>query len=217
MTQQALPLPVAPRFGRTDFLVSASNSAALAQVEGWPEWPARALVLYGDPGSGKTHLAHLWCARAGAPLCDGRQLPPPEQVPATVAVDDADCAPERLLLHLYNHCLERGGSVLLTMPAPPVAVPLALADLASRLRALPAVGIAPPDDELLAAVLLKHFGDRGLGVKPEVVAYLVPRIERSMAAAAALAAALDRRALAAGKPVSLRLARAVLAELGGDV
>ena len=67
----------------------------------------------------------------------------------------------------------------------------------------------PVGDELLAAVLLKHFADRGLGVAPDVVAYLVPRIERSLAAVAALAAVLDRRALAAGRPVTVRLARAV--------
>ncbi len=62
--------------------------------------------------------------------------------------------------------LERGGSLLLTTPAPPAALPIALADLASRLRALPVAGIAPPDDALLAAVLVKHFADRQLRVAP---------------------------------------------------
>jgi chromosomal replication initiation ATPase DnaA len=208
--QEPLPLPVKPRLERADFLVSDSNRAALYWIERWPDWPARALVVYGPPGSGKTHLAHLWCARAGAQLIQGEALAHPENVPATVAVDNADWASERPLLHLYNLTLERGGSLLLTTSAAPAALPLALADLASRLRSLPTAGIAPPDDELLAAVLLKHFADRGIGVAPGVVAYLVPRIERSFAVAASLAAELDRRALAAGKPVTVRLARAVL-------
>jgi len=215
MKQQALDLPVEPRFGRADFLVSDSNRAALEWIERWPGWSAPALVLYGPPGSGKTHLAHLWRESAGAALIDGATLTAPQDASARVVVDNADRATERLLLHLYNLCLERGGGVLLTMSAAPAAVPFALADLASRVRALPAVGIAPPDDELLAAVLLKHFGDRGLGVPPDVVAYLLPRIERSLAAVAALATALDRRALADGRAVTLRLARAVLAETGG--
>ena len=52
-------------------------------------------------------------------------------------------------------------------------------------------------------------------VAPEVVAYLVPRMERSFASAAALTARLDRLALSAKRPVGLALARQALAELGG--
>ena len=98
------------------------------------------------------------------------------------------------------------------MRAPPAATAFALADLGSRMRALPTAGIAPPDDALLAAVLVKHFADRQIRVSPGVIAYLVPRMERSFAAAAALAARLDQLALSAGKPVSVKLARGVLAE-----
>lgn len=213
MKQQALDLPVEPRYGRADFLVSDSNRAAFDWIERWPDWPAGALVVYGPPGSGKTHLAHLWRERAGAALVAGSALASPEEFPGAVALDDADGAAERPLLHLYNLCREQGRGLLLTMAAPPAALPTMLPDLGSRLRAAPAAGIAQPDDALLAAVLLKHFADRQLSVRPGVVAYLVPRIERSFAAAATLAAALDRRALAARRPVTVKLARAVLAEL----
>jgi chromosomal replication initiation ATPase DnaA len=63
--------------------------------------------------------------------------------------------------------------------------------------------------------LVKHFADRQLRVEPEIIAYLVPRMERSFAAATALAARLDRLALSAKRPVGLALARQALAELGG--
>lgn len=214
--QGAFDLPVETRFGRGDFLVSDSNRAALELIERWPDWPARALVLYGPHGSGKTHLAHLWCARSGAALIagDAAALNEPAALPLAVAVDNAERAAERTLLHLYNLCLERGGTLLLTLPAPPAALKIGLADLASRLRSLPVAGIAPPDDALLTAVLLKHFGDRGIGVAPQVVAYLVPRMERSFTAAAALAARLDRLSLESGRKVTVKLAREVLA-VGG--
>jgi len=215
--QGSLDLPVETRFGRVDFLVSDGNRAALDLIERWPDWPARALVLYGPAGSGKTHLAHLWCERSGATLIagDAAALGEPAALPSAVAVDDAERAAERALLHLYNLCLERGGSLLLTLAKPPGAMTIGLADLASRLRSLPVAGIAPPDDALLAAVLLKHFSDRQLRVEPEVFAYLVPRIERSFAAAAALAARLDQHALEIGRAVTIKLARAVLAEGSG--
>jgi chromosomal replication initiation ATPase DnaA len=218
MRQRALDLPLEPpRYGRADFLVSDSNRLAFELIERWPDWTARALVLYGPAGSGKTHLAHLWCEQSGASLIAGgaAALGEPAALPFAVAVDDSDRAPERSLLHLYNLTLERGGSLLLTMPKPPTALPIGLADLASRLRALPVVGIAPPDDALLAALLVKHFADRQLRVAPGVFAYLVPRIERSFAAVASIAARLDQLALETRKPVTVQLARAVLAEIFG--
>jgi len=212
MRQGAFRYPVEARFGRADFLVSDCNRAAYDWVERWPDWPARALVLHGPSGSGKTHLAHLWRERSGAALIAGRDVAGLGPAADAVAIDDADAAAEQPLLHLYNSAVERSASLLLTMRAPPAALPFALPDLASRLRALPVAGIAPPDDELVGAVLVKHFADRQIRVAPGVIAYLVSRIERSFAAVASVAARLDEAALSAGRPITVKLARAVLAE-----
>ena len=216
MRQGVFDLPVEPQFELADFLVSDGNRAAFDLIERWPDWPARAVVIEGPAGCGKTHLAHLWCRRGGGMLISGNAtaLADPTMLPAILAVDDAECADERALLHLYNLTLERGGSLLLTLPAPPAALTIGLADLASRLRSLPVAGIASPDDQLLASMLVKHFADRQLRVAPEVFAYLLPRIERSFAAAAAIAARLDRLALERRQKVTIKLAREALAEFG---
>jgi chromosomal replication initiation ATPase DnaA len=215
MSQLGLDLPYRPALGRADFLVSASNAAALGWIERWPDWPSHALVLHGPEGCGKSHLAHLWCERAGARLISGRELTEWEPIAAVpgIAVDDADRASEIALLHLYNSCAETSASLLLVARSAPSAWPIALPDLASRLRAAPAIGVVPPDDALLAAVFVKHFADRQLRVQPPVIAYLVRRMERSFAAAAALAVRLDQLALAEGRPIGLALARRVLAEI----
>jgi chromosomal replication initiation ATPase DnaA len=216
MSQLGLDLPYRPALGRADFLVSDSNAAALGWIERWPDWPSHALVLHGPEGCGKSHLAHLWCERSGARLISGRELTEWEAVSASpgIAVDDADRAAETALLHLHNFCAETGAALLLVARSAPSAWPIALPDLASRLRAAPAIGVAPPDDALLSAVLVKHFADRQLRVQPAVIAYLVRRMERSFAAAAFLSARLDQLALAEGRPIGLALARRVLAEFG---
>jgi chromosomal replication initiation ATPase DnaA len=221
MRQLALDLPYTRALSRADFLVSGCNSGAFTCIERWPDWPARRLVLYGPEGSGKSHLARLWCAESGARLLTGASLASHDPllgkgaVLPGIAVDDAEAAPEIALLHLYNSCAEAGIGLLVVWRQAPASWPIALPDLASRLRAMPAVGIDPPDDALLGAVLVKHFADRQLRVMPSVIGFLVPRMERSFVMAAALAAHLDALALATGHKIGLPLARRALAELGG--
>jgi chromosomal replication initiation ATPase DnaA len=220
MTRQlALDLPSRAALGRVDFLVSDCNAAAFGWIERWPDWPAHALVLYGPAGCGKSHLAELWRARSGAAIVAGEALPrfvPHDLARASqgVAIDDAARASEPALLHLYNRCREAGASLLVIARRAPGLWPIALPDLASRLRASPSVAIGAPDEGLLGAVLVKQFADRQIRVAPAVIGYLVRRMERSFAAATSLAGRLDRMALSAGGPISLALARRALADAG---
>ncbi len=98
----------------------------------------------------------------------------------------------------------------------PAFWPLRLPDLSSRLDAAPVATLEPPDDALLAAVLVKLFADRGIGVGPEVIRYLVARMDRSFEAAERLAIRLDRAGLARGRAVTIPLAAEVLAGRDGD-
>jgi len=131
-------------------------------------------------------------------------------------VDRAERAPERALFHLYNLMRERRGHLLLVSGLPPAHWRIALPDLASRLRAAPAVAVAPPDDELLGSIMLKQLADRQLHAGPGVVQYLVSRMERSAEVVRRVVAALDQRALAERREIDRRLAADVLAELSGE-
>jgi chromosomal replication initiation ATPase DnaA len=133
-----------------------------------------------------------------------------------VLIDDSERAPDRALFHLYNLMRERRGHLLLIAEQPPARRRIALPDLASRLRAAPAVAVAPPDDELLGSIILKQLADRQLHAGPGVVQYLVARMERSAEVARRLVAALDRRALAERREIDRRLAADVLSETAGE-
>ena len=197
-------------------MVSDSNIAAVERIDRWPDWPSPALVLHGPPGCGKTHLIHVWRESTSAFIITGESLTDAvvprliPEVPRQIAVDDAERASESALLHLYNSCIEHQGSLLITACRPPGSWRMVLADLRSRLRAIPVVEIGAPDDSLLGAVLVKHFADRQLHVAPQVIGYLLRRIDRSFAAAEKIVACLDGAALINGGPVTIALARKVL-------
>jgi chromosomal replication initiation ATPase DnaA len=210
-----------PTYAREDFVVAAGNREALAWLDRWPDWPAPALALGGPPGSGKTHLGRIWAARAQAALVEGADLEG-KSVPdlaalsaasAAIVIEHADRAPDRALFHLYNLMRERRGHLLLISETPPARWRIALPDLASRLRAAPAVAVAPPDDELLGSIILKQLADRQLHAAAGVVHYLVSHMERSGEAARRVVAALDCRALAERREIDRRLAADVLKEL----
>jgi chromosomal replication initiation ATPase DnaA len=206
--QLALPFPHAPHYRTEEFLAAPSNAEALAWLGNTPSWPLRRLALWGPEGCGKTHLLHLWAARQGATLMAGPLLAvePPSR---PVAVDDADAAPERGLLHLINAAGEAGLPVLLAGRDPPARWNPALADLASRLRATAAVGIGPAEDELLRDLLARLLAERQLAVAEPQQEWLRRRLPRSQAAIREAAARLYHAALAAGGRVTRALIQAV--------
>ena len=215
MPQLPLDLGFRPALGRADFLIAPCNAAAVAWIDRWPDWPAPALALWGPAGSGKTHLLEVWRARSQAAAIAPRALTSsalPQLLGASraAAIDDAEGADEEALLHLYNMLAERQGHLLLAARLPPARWAIRLADLRSRLVAAPAVAVEAPDDALLGAVLVKLFADRQLRISEDLIAYLLPRIERSFAAAQAIVAALDEAALAGQRAVTVRLARDVI-------
>jgi len=158
----------------------------------------------------------VWRARSGAVAVDRAALAEagaPARLAAHrhLAIDDADrLHDERNLLHLYNLLAESGGSLLLTAAEPPARWAVALADLRSRLSALPVVEIRPPDDALIQAVLVKLFADRQLRVDPELVTYLAARLDRSLVVAANAVDLLDRAALSARRALTIPFARETL-------
>ncbi|MCE9648853.1 MAG: chromosomal replication initiator DnaA [Parvibaculum sp.] len=206
--------------GREDFLVGPSNEAAVALIDAWPAWPGPSAALSGPSGSGKTHLAEVWREMSGATVIDAGGLERAD-IPALVAgralvLEDVGAlsdAAERALFHLLNLVKEEGASMLLTAREAPARLAIRLPDLASRLKALPHAELGPPDDALLVGVLVKLFDDRQLRVAEPLIVYLAGHIERRIAVARDVVAALDRASLSGKRAITVPLAARVLQEL----
>jgi len=210
-----------PASGRDDFLVAPSNEAAVALIDAWPEWPDRIVALSGPAGSGKTHLAEVWRMASGAVTIAPAALSDVD-IPALVSqraiiLEDLTALPpqgERFLFHLVNLVRAEGAFLLITSRKALARLPLSLPDLTSRLKAVPQVELGPPDDALLAGILVKLFDDRQLRVTPAVIAYLASRIERSIDAARAAVAELDTASLSGKRSITVPLAAEILGRQG---
>ena len=129
-----------------------------------------------------------------------------------LVIEEAAAADERALFHLINLAREEEAYLLFTARAAPSVWPVAIADLGSRLRALPVVTLRAPDDVMLRGLIIKLAADRQLALDESVVRYLSSHIERTFAAARAAVIALDNEALRQGRPPT----RALAAEIFRD-
>lgn len=213
--QMALDLPARQDFSAAAFIAGPSNSAA-RDVLGRPDdWPRNVMALIGPEGAGKSHLAAIWAERQQAMV-----LPAP-MLGDRLASLDPDCAmviedvdqgvDDDALFHLFNRAAEGGiPALLLTARTRPAQWTASVPDLVSRLRALVHVDLHEADDELLTRVLEKQLADRRAPVRPGVIDYLLPRMERSVAAVRILAERMDKLALVKKTPITRAIAREIL-------
>jgi chromosomal replication initiation ATPase DnaA len=195
--QMALPLdwPADPR--DDEFLIGSSNQRAVQQLEHWSTWPVMAVVISGPRKSGRSLLARIFAAKTRGGL-----------------IDDAERQSETSIFHAWNRAQEDRRPVVIVADAPPPEWAIKLPDLRSRLAASPTVRIGDPDEELMRAIFERQFLRRGIDARPEVIQWLVLRVERTHIALLRTVDLLDQALLARHKRLSIPLARATLIEAG---
>lgn len=205
MSQYTLSLALPATYSADNFFISDANREAWQWINAWPNWPSHALILYGPHGCGKSHLATIWAAKSHAmpnpnPAAKGHRL-----------IEDIDkLTDQQALLHLFNATRENKNALLMTSSVAPAQLPFTLPDLTSRLLSVPHMAIGAPDDALLAGVMRKQFADRQMKVGDEVIAYMLPRMERSLDKAKELVETLDKAALAEKKGITIPFVKKIL-------
>lgn len=217
-SQIAFDIPFREAFEGENYLVTDTNRAAVNWIDRWPDWgDIHCTIFYGTAGCGKTHLSHVWQHKSGAGRIEPEQIETlnPRHIPDNLIIEDIDPVSEtsegqERLFHLYNRQQEIGGTLVLTAGRHPKYWRLTLPDLKSRMLAAMAIEIGPPDDGLLAAVIVKQFMDRQINIPTEVVGYLLPRMERSFEAAREIVGQIDNMALAQKRKITVPLIRDLL-------
>ncbi len=203
---------VQPRQPSFDNFVAGRNAEALAALRAVAAGSGEPFVyLWGEPGSGRSHLlAALAQARPGVLARMNEPVPTFDDVEGLYLVDDVDQrdeASQQRLFVLMNEVRATPGAALVTTGR---AAPAHL-DLRDDVRTRLGWGLvyqvhALTDDEK-ARALEEHARSRGLALSPDVTAYLLNHMPRDMRTLVAIVDAVDAYALAEKRAVTVPLLR----------
>ena len=218
--QLALPLELRERNTFAKFLTGA-NGELVARLRS-RQAGFLCLWLYGQPGTGKTHLLQAVCHRdpeacyVPAPALAGQlqSLEGYARFP-TATIDDADRwlgrrSAEVALFDFYNQLRAVGGRLIVTAARSPLDCRFALPDLRSRLCAAACYRVAPLAEEDKPALLLRTAKDRGLQLGEDVVRFLLARVSREQGALVEVLEQLDRASLAAQRRITIPFVKETL-------
>ena len=157
----------------------------------------RVMYVWGEAGSGKTHLAKAFGA-----ACAGRA--------GYRVVDDVERLSEDQQISIFNDFNERAFDLLLvTASAAPRDVALRR-DLATRLATGLTYRVLPLTDAEKRAALAAHAKVRGFDLSEDVSSYLLNHARRDMRSLVAALDTLDRYSLETGRPVTVPLLKAAM-------
>ena len=196
MKQLALGISPPPQ-PTLDNFIHGANAELAARLRDFRDgsFPEIILYLWGEAGSGKTHLLRA-CA-------------------APNAVDDVEKLDEEAQISLFNAINEARqscGRILVAGNAPPAQLPLR-DDLKSRLAWGLVYQVKRLTDEERASFLRSEAGRRGMRVPEEVIGYLLTHVRRDLPTLVAILDGLDRTSLELKRPVTLPLVKEALKEI----
>ena len=181
MRQRPLDLSRQPELSFATLVEGESNSAALAYLKAYPDWPSPVVLLIGPEGAGKTHMGRAFAGR----------------YPDTLFIDDADRADEDNLFAQLNSALSGDvPSIVLASRSAPSAWGTEMPDLRSRLSNVPVFTVEEPGDDILRPILVQLFYNRGRLLGPDVVDYMLTRCPRSVSELTPIVEAIESEAQA---------------------
>lgn len=209
-----------------DFLVSSSNKEAYKLVNSWPEWRSRKIIIFGDRGTGKTHLSKIWQKNTSAIILNLNQLKKIKfesffkKKNIFIIENISDFFDkinnkeknnlEKQLLHFYNLIEEKKGYLLLTSLIAPKLWKISLPDLKSRILSSIAVKIKKPNDQLLSSVLIKLFVDKQILIDKKIIKFIVYRSERSFANLENIVNKIDKQSLITKKKININFVKKLI-------
>jgi chromosomal replication initiation ATPase DnaA len=216
MDQLIFKFPFSKKYYEQDFFVSSNNFSAFKLIEGWPTWPGKWLNIFGDSGSGKTHLAKILEKKINK-----IKIIESKKINDEIIEDlrNLDCLiidsydndiDEKTLYSILNQSKQSDNYVLINSISSIKNLNFKLNDLKSRINSFLFIGIELPTDDLLRVIISKTLSDKQISINPKVSDFIINNVERSYEKMFKFLKDVDDLSLSTGKSININLIKKVL-------
>ena len=216
MDQLTFKFPFSKKYYEQDFFVSSNNFSAYKLIDSWPNWSGKWLNIFGESGSGKTHLSKILEKRIkktkiiNAVNIDNKTIEYLSNLDCLIIENFKNNIDEDLLYSILNQSKQLDNFLLINSRISIKNYDLKLIDLKSRLNSFVFIGIDLPDDDLLRVVVTKSLSDKQISISPKLSNYIINNVERSYEKMFKFIKDLDELSLSTGKSININLIKKVL-------
>ena len=216
MSQLIFKFPFKTKYYEQDFYVSSNNFSAFKLIENWPNWSSKWLNVFGETGSGKTHLSKILEKKIknieiiNAKAVEEKIIDRLEKLQCLIIDNYENNIDQKFLYSLLNQSKQLENFILINSIKPLSDFKYDLPDLKSRLDSFLFIGIDLPTDDLLKVIITKSFSDKQVELDPKVSDFIIKNVDRSYDKMFKFLKELDELSLSSGKPININLIKKVL-------
>ena len=216
MSQLIFRFPFKTEYYKQDFYVSSNNFSAYKLIESWPNWPSKWLNVFGESGSGKTHLTKILEKKIkNAKIfiekdINDNIIPLLENFECIIIDDFKNNIDHKILYSLLNQSKQIEKYILINSLIPLKNFEFQTKDLRSRINSFLSMGINLPTDDLLKVIIMKSFSDKQVSLDSKLCDYIIKNVERSYEKIDKFLKDVDELSLSSGKSININLIKKVL-------
>tara|TARA_B100000401_G_scaffold380720_1_gene282468 strand:- start:120 stop:782 length:663 start_codon:yes stop_codon:yes gene_type:complete len=215
LNQTLLKFELEQNFAYDDFFVSKCNYFAFSLIETWPKWEKNILNIYGEKFSGKSHLSEIFKKKNKALIIKTEEINEDFfnklRFHENIILDNLEyVSNEKTLYSLFNFAEQFNKYLIINSIKPINSVDFSLPDLKSRIKNCIFAKIEKPDDDMIFALVLKHFSDRQIKIEKKIIEYITKRIERSYGKILHFIYKVDQFSLVNKKPIDYKSIKKIL-------
>ena len=217
LNQTLLKFELEQNFTYDDFFVSKCNYFAFSLIESWPKWEKNILNIHGEKFSGKSHLSDIFKKRNKAIIIKNDEINEEFfkkiRFYENIILDNLEYINDENILYSIINFVEQYNKYLIVNSINPInTLDFTLPDLKSRLKNCIFAKIDKPDDDMIFALVLKHFSDRQIKIEKKIIEYITKRIERSYGKILDFIYKVDQFSLINKKPIDYKVIKKILEE-----
>ena len=216
MDQLTLKFPFSKKYYEQDFFVSSNNFSAFKLIDEWPNWPGKWLNIFGEKGSGKTHLTKILEKKINktklidAQNVDSKVIDELNNLDCLIVDNFNSNINENLFYSLLNQSKQLDNYILINSIISVKKIKFNLKDLISRINSFIFIGIELPTDDLLKVIISKNLSDKQIAVNPKLTEFIINNVDRSYEKMFKFLKDIDELSLSTGKSININLIKKVL-------